>query len=213
MKIIIVGGTPTALTLANLMGEKNELTIVEQDPDKAKEIANTTSALVVEGDGSDISVLNDAGLVDCDAIVCTSDDKTNLMVCEIAKSENVKKIIALVNKPKNEELFKKLGISKIVSVVGTNVTAIKQVLAEYGDERIICQIGNGKIQIYEETVEKDSPLIDQPLELPGASVAGVYRGGEIIMAKDVVAVNEGDVLIVIAKTEDIPKIKELITGA
>lgn len=212
MKIIIVGGTPTALTLANLMGEQNELTIIEQDPEKAKEIANTTSALVVEGDGSDMTVLNGAGLADCDAIVASSDDKTNLMVCEIAKSENVKKIIALVNEPKNEELFEKLGISKMVSAVGTNVTAIKQVLAEYGDERIICQIGNGKIQIFEETVKEGSKLIGQPIAMADACLVGVYRSGEIVMTKDIDVINEGDVLIVAAKTEDIPKIKKIING-
>lgn len=212
MKIIIIGGTPTAITLANLMGEQNEITLIEHDPEKAKEIANSTSALVVEGDGSDVTVLNDAGLADCDAIVATGDDKTNLMVCEIAKSENVKKIIALVNEPKNEELFEKLGVSKVVSSVGTNVTAIKQVLAEYGDERIICQIGDGKIQIFEETVKPESKLIGQPLALADAYIAVIYRNGEIIMAKDVDIVNEGDVLIITAKTEDIPKIKKIING-
>ncbi len=212
MKIIIVGGTPTALTLANLMGEQNELTIIEQDTEKAKEIANTTAALVVEGDGSDMAVLNDAGLTECDAIVATSDDKTNLMVCEIAKSEKVKKIIALVNEPKNEELFEKLGISKMVSAVGTNVTAIKQVLAEYGDERTICQIGDGKIQIFEQTVKEGSDLIGKPLALANCSVAGLYRNGEIIMAKDIDIVNAGDVLIIVAKTEDIPNIKKIING-
>jgi trk system potassium uptake protein TrkA len=212
MKIIIVGGTPTALTLANLMGEENELIIIEQDQEKAKEIANTTSALVIEGDGSDMSILNDAGLTDCDAIVATSDDKTNLMVCEIAKSENVKKIIALVNEPKNEELFEKLGISKMVSAVGTNVTAIKQVLAEYGDERTICQIGDGKIQIFEQTVKEGSGLIGKPLALANGSVAALYRSGEIIMAKDIDVVNAGDVLIIAAKTEDIPNIKKIING-
>lgn len=212
MKIIIIGGTPTALTLANLMGEQHELIIVEQDSDKAKEISNTTSAMVVEGDGSDINVLNDAGLADSDAIVATSDDKTNLMVCEIAKSEGVKRIIALVNEPKNEELFQKLGISKVVSSVGTNVTAIKQVLSEYSGERIICQIGDGKVQIFEETIKKTSPLIGQPLAVANACIAGIYRSGEIVMSKDVDVGQEGDVLIIAAKTEDVPQITKIIKG-
>lgn len=212
MKIIIVGGTPTALTLANLMGEANEITIIEQDPDKAKQIANQTSALVVEGDGTDLNVLNEAGLLEADAVVSTSDDKSNFMICEIALTEKVKKVIALVNEPKNEELFEKLGITQLVSAVGTNVTGIKNLLSQFGDVRIISQIGEGKVQIIEAKVGKGSPLISQPTILNDASIAAIYRSGELLIPKSDTVIREGDVLVIVAKSENINKIQDIIQG-
>lgn len=213
MKIIIIGGTPTALTLSNLLGEEHEITIIEKDPEKAKQIAEETPSLVVAGDGSDVSVLKDAGLEQVDAIVATADDKTNLMICEIAKSEKIKKIISLVNEPKNEELFQKLGVTQLVSAVGTNVTAIKRLLSQIGEERIIAQLGQGEVQVVEQTVSKESSLIGKPTKIENASIAAIYRSGELMIPNGDHNFEEGDVVLIVAKTEDINKINDLITGA
>lgn len=213
MKILLIGGTPTALTLSNLLGEENEVTIIERDPEKAKQIAEETPSLIVAGDGSDISVLTDAGIEQTDAIVATTDDKTNLMICEIAKSMNVERIIALVNEPKNEELFQKLGVSQLVSVVGTNVTAIKRLLSQVGQERIIAQLGEGEVQVVEQTVSKDSSLVGKPAKIENASIAAIYRSGELMIPNGDNNFEEGDVVLLVAKTEHIKKINDLITGA
>lgn len=212
MKIIIVGGTPTALTLANLLGDEHQITIIEEDEEKAKKFANSTSALVVKGDGTDISILNEAGLTDADAIVSTSDDKTNLMICEIAKSEEVPKVIALVNEPKNEELFQKLGITQLVSAVGTNVTGIKNLLSQVGDARIVCQLGTGELQVIEATVSKGNPLVEQPPIINGAVIAAIYRSGEIMIPKSDTLVKEGDVLVIVLETQNVQKIQDFIQG-
>ena len=92
MKIIIVGGSATGLTLANLLGDEHDITIIERDEEIAKKIVNEISALVIQGDGTEMAVLNEAGLSETDAIITTIDDKTNLMICEIAKSEKIKKL-------------------------------------------------------------------------------------------------------------------------
>jgi len=213
MKIIIIGGGENGLTLANLLGEKYEATIIESDEKRAKDIASKTSALVVQGEGTDLSLLKEAGVEEADAIiVATRDDKTNLMVCEIAKSEKIKKIISLVNVPKNEELFTKLGVNKIVSVIGTNVTAIKRMLYAYGDERIIAQLGQGEVQLIEETIAKGSRLIDRPAKIKNAVIATIYRSGEIIIPKEDTILKEGDVVLLAVKTMDLPGVSKIITG-
>ena len=212
MKIIIVGGGTTGLILANLLGEEHDLVLVEKDEAIAKEIATKTQAMVVQGDGSDISLLQDAGLREADALICTTDDKTNLMMSQIGKSEDVDKIIAIVNDPKNEELFTKLGVNLIVSSVGTNVTAIKRLLYQVGDVRIIAQLGGGEVQIVELNVSEKSNLIGKKPNLRKASIAAIYRGGDIIIPKDSSVIEKGDLLVVFVKTKDLPGITQLITG-
>ena len=212
MRIIIVGGGTTGLILGNLLGEEHEITIIEKDEAIAKELAGKTQALVMQGDGSDITLLQEAGLKEADALIATTDDKTNLMISQIAKSEEVGKIIAIVHDPKNEELFTKLGIHLIVSSVGTNVTAIKRLLYQVGDVRVIAQLGGGEVQIVELNVSEKSPLIGQSPVLKKASIAAIYRGGEIIIPKDSTLTEKGDLLVVFVKTKDLPDITELITG-
>ena len=213
MKIIIIGGGQTGTILANLLGEEHEIVVIEKDEATAKELAGKTHALVIHGDGSDISLLNESGLKEADALVATTDDKTNLMISQIAKGEEIKKIIAVVRDPKNEELFTKLGIHLIVSTVGTNVTAIKRLLYQVGDARIIAQLGGGDVQIVEVPVLEKSPLIGQDASIKNASVAAIYRGGEIIILKDSEKFEKGDLLIVLVKTKDLPALTELAIGS
>lgn len=213
MKIIIVGGGETGLTLANLLGDGHDITIIEKDEPLAKEVANKTSALVIKGDATDVSILREAAISKSDAIiVVTGEDKTNLMICQIAKTEKVKKIISLVNSAKNEELFTKLGIHLLVSVVGTNVTGIKRMLYKYGDERIIAQLGAGEVQVIEQVISKDSKLVGKKAKIKNAVIAAIYKSGELIIPNEETVLEEGDVLLVAVKTKDLPKVADIITG-
>lgn len=212
MKIIIIGGSTTGLTLANLLGEDHEITIIEENEEIAKNLAEKTTSLVLNADGSDISILKEAGIDESDTIITTADDKTNLMVCQIAKSENVKKIISLVNEPKNEELFTKLGVTNLVSVVGTNVMAIKKMLYQYGDERIIAQLGEGELQIVEISVPENSKIIGKEVKIEDAKVAAIYRSGELLIPDDKSVFQVGDVLLLATKTKDLSEIHDYIVG-
>jgi Trk K+ transport system NAD-binding subunit len=211
MKIIIVGGGETGLTLANLLGEKDEVTIIEEDEKLAKEIANKTSSLVINGKGVDVAILEEAGIKNADAVVATtSNDEINLMVCQIAKSDDDnKKVVSLVNSPKNEELFIKLKISNLVSVAGTTASAIKNTLYGPSDERVIAQLGQGDVQVIEQTIEKKSSLIGKKAEIKNGIIAAIYRGGEIIIPNKNLLLKKGDVLIVAVKSENLSKILEL----
>lgn len=212
MKIIIIGAGTTGLILANLLADEHDVVLVEKDEAVAKESAEKTEALVVHGDGSDISLLQEAGIKEADALVATTDDKTNLMISQIAKGEEVGKIIAVVKDPKNEELFTKLGVNLIVSSVGTNVTAVRRLLYQVGDVRVVAQLGSGDVQIVELNVAEKSPLIGKEPVLKNASIGAIYRGGELIIPRNSTPIESGDLLVVFVKTKDLPAVSQLITG-
>jgi trk system potassium uptake protein TrkA len=213
MKIIIVGGGETGATLANLLGEDYEVTIVEKDEALAKGIANKVSAMVINGDGTDISMLKEAGIDKADAVVAaTSDDSTNVMVCQIAKTEGIKRIIPVVHSPKNEELFTKLGITSLVSVAGTNASAIKKLLHTFGDARIIAQLGAGEVQVIEQVISKKSKLVGKKAVIKKAVVATIYRKGELIIPTQQTVLKKGDVLLVAVKTKDLHDVVGAIKG-
>lgn len=215
MKIIIIGASEAGKALANaLSGAGNKVTLIEQDEEKSKKVANELECLTLKGDATDISILKEAGIEEADAIVaCTLDDKTNLMACEIAKSTKVKKIVSVVNVPRNEELFTKLGISLVVSSVGTTVTKIKLLLSESMSERIIASLGGGKVEIIEIVVEKGSAFTNKkPQQIQKGIVAAIYRSGDILIPDKKTLVMEGDVLLVAAKTGDVKSIGKKAKG-
>ncbi|MBD3313075.1 hypothetical protein GF345_01400 [Candidatus Woesearchaeota archaeon] len=129
MKVIIVGGGDTGIALSNLLSDAEKVIIIEKDEEVANAIANKTSAVVIHGDATDLSVLKEAGIEEVDAlIVTTGDDKVNLMVSEHSKNDGVNRIIAMVNSLQNEELFSKVGVTSIVSVVAAKANSIKRAL-------------------------------------------------------------------------------------
>ena len=213
MKIIIVGGGETGVTLAKLFVKESEITIIEKDELIAKDLAQRLNFLVIHGDGTDISILKEAQIEKADAlIITTSDDTTNLMISQIGISEKVRKVIPLVRKPKNEELFAKLGVNTFVSVAGSNASEIKRILRTYGDSRIIAQFGEGDVQIIQQVIAKKSKLIKQNVKIKNAVIATIYRSGKIIIPTTDTKLKEGDVLLVAVKTKDLQSVLEIIKG-
>lgn len=214
MRVLIIGGGGIGRTLINVLSSKDyEVTLVEKDEAVAKEIAGKSDVTIIKGDGTEMSILKDAGIQFADSVIAvTNDDKTNLMVSEIAKSHNTKRIISRVNEPKNEELFTKLGINLIIPSVGLAVTAIKRMLMRVGEERILNEIGGGKIQVVELGVGEKSKLVGKPAQVKGAVIGTIYRGGELIIPEKTTTIKAGDVLLITVKTEDLPKLHKLISG-
>lgn len=180
MKIIVVGGGEKGLALANLLANEHTVTIIEQDEDRAKLIATKTQVLVLQGDGADVTILRQANIDQADYIVTTADDKTNLIVCQIAKNEKVEHIVALVNESKNEELFSKLEISNLVFVVGTIVSAIQRIIVQKGTEDIISQLGLGEMQVAKMTVSEGCKAEGSGTKVNNAEMLAIYRAGKLI---------------------------------
>ncbi len=88
MKIIIIGAGQVGGTLAeNLVGERNEITLVDIDSDKLRELQDKLDLKVVTGQGCHPDVLTNAGADDADMIISvTNDDATNMITCQIAYS-------------------------------------------------------------------------------------------------------------------------------
>ena len=88
MKIIILGAGQVGATLAeNLVGEKNEITIIDSDPVKLRALQDRLDLQVVTGIGSHPDVLKKAGAEDADMLVAvTNSDESNMLACQVAYS-------------------------------------------------------------------------------------------------------------------------------
>ena len=118
MYVIVVGGGNVGYYLAKqLAHNRHEVLLLEKDRTRYRIIAEELGEIAMQGDGCEVALQAEAGFGRADAVVAvTGSDDDNLVVCQMSKMEhNVPRTIARVNDPRNEKLFKKLGIDATVS--------------------------------------------------------------------------------------------------
>src|SRR3989304_3329930 len=129
MYIIVVGGGKVGYYLAKeLVEEGHEVLVMEKDAVKAERIAEELGDIALRGDGCEASIMEMAGFSRADMVIAvTGDDEDNLVVCQVAKVKfNVPRAVARINNPKNEEIFKRLGIDTTVSATAAILAHIEQ---------------------------------------------------------------------------------------
>jgi len=126
MYLIIAGLSGIGKNLAELLvKEGNEVVVVDSDEAKCAEMAASSDAMVITGNATERSVLEDARVRNADALVAlTNDDSDNLMICMLAKEMGAKKVVSLVNDVVHVETFKQAGIGlqvKLHAVVAKHI--------------------------------------------------------------------------------------------
>ncbi|MDH5696122.1 MAG: TrkA family potassium uptake protein [Dehalococcoidia bacterium] len=122
MYIIIIGGGKVGYYLARaLLDEGHEVLVVEKDPERNEFISGELGSVSLRGDGCEVATLTEVGTGRADMFIAvTGDDEDNLVACQVAKHKfNVPRTIARISNPKNEAIFKKLGID--VTISSTNI--------------------------------------------------------------------------------------------
>lgn len=116
--IMILGGGRIGRKTAKLL-EKNNLNIklIESDRGKTTELADyLEKTLVIQGDGRDIDLLAQEGIIDMDAFVAvTNDAETNIITCLMAKHLGVSKTIALVENVDYIPLTQTIGLDSLIN--------------------------------------------------------------------------------------------------
>ena len=107
MKIVIAGAGSVGCSISReLISHGHRVVLIDRSPE-AMRIASVPEADWHLADAGDIDMLTEAGVGDCDVMVAaTGDDKTNLVVSLLSKTEfGVPQVVARINNPKNEWLF------------------------------------------------------------------------------------------------------------
>ena len=131
MYIIIVGGGKVGYYLAKELVEANhEVLIIERNPAKVAEIAETLGEIAMRGDGCEAAIQERAGTSRADLLLAvTGEDEDNLVACQVARHVfNVPRTVARINNPKNDLIFRKLGIDLTVSATEAIMSHIEQEL-------------------------------------------------------------------------------------
>ena len=118
MYIVIGGGGQVGYYLAKgLIEQGHEVVLLEKDSKRVERLSEELSNSIIRGDACEARTLAEVGTSRANLVIAvTGDDEDNLVICQVAKARfHVGTTIARVNNPRNEGLFRKLGIDVIVS--------------------------------------------------------------------------------------------------
>jgi trk system potassium uptake protein len=219
MYIIVVGGGQLGYHLTKaLLAEGHEVLLLERDAKISQNLINELGGVAVRGDGCEASVLAKAGSSRADMLVAvTGDDEDNLVACQVAKHKfAVPRTIARVRNPRNESLFRKLGVDVTVSSTNLILEHIEHEMPSHPLMHLMIMHDRG-LEIVEVTVPADSASVNKMVKdlglPPDTTLSLIIHKGQkpFIPEKDTVILAE-DRVIAIAPAESEEALRVALAG-
>jgi len=218
MYVIVVGGGKVGYYLTKtLLNEGHEVLLLEKDRRRAASLLEQLGEVVMAGDGCEVRVMSEAGMGRAGAVVAvTGDDEDNLVICQMARRHfDVKRSVARVNDPRNEEIFRLLGIDATVASTRIIYSLIEQEV-DTGQVVPLTALKRGDIEIVEADLDERAPVVNRALKdvhFPGDSViAVIIRGDQIVLPSGTTRFEAGDCVVALTRPEDERALRELMAG-
>ena len=216
--VSILGGSRISMYLSwELARAGTRVHVVEQDHDKCLRLSqDLPGAMIIEGDGTDIDLLEQEGIADADVVIClTDDDRLNLMLALIAKHLGAKKTIVRVSRIEYGDLMEKVGVDIVLS---TRLLSASEVLAfaRRGGVVSVSLLEGAKAEAVEVIVQDGAPVAGKRLmdvRLPKECLVCAYvRDGEAYIPNGQSVLMAGDRIILFIQTEYSKKVMKYFKG-
>lgn len=218
MYILVAGGGKVGYHLAEeLISQHHEVLILERDAARSSQIRHDLNGNVLTGDACEATTLDLAGVSRADLVAAvTGDDEDNLVICDLSRYRGVQRTIARINNPRNELLFRKRGIETTISATHAVLAQIEQELPTQAVIPLL-QLHSG-LEIVEFKLPETSPVVGRSVRevlLPAESLISliVDPGGVPRMPSGETRLYAGDALVVVARHEALPMLKEQLIGS
>ena len=217
MKIIVLGAGQVGSTVAeNLSSEANDITIVDQDAERLRNLQDHLDVRTVTGNASHPGVLARAGAQDADLILAvTSSDETNMVACQVAYTlfQTPTKIarVRAAEYLEHPTLFCPEALPVDVRISPEQlVTDYIQRLIETPGALQVLDFANGKVRLVAVRAYHGGPLVGHALrELPShmpaidTRVAAIFRRGSAIVPEGSTVIEVDDEVFFVAAAEHI----------
>ena len=218
MYIVIVGCSEVGFYLSRaLAATGHEVAVIEREPQRYQLLTENLGIVALLGDGSDPTVLRQAGVARADAVVAlTGVDATNLVICQTVQYvfENPR-TVTLVKDPKNEPIFEEMGVNVVVNWINLALTALEAGvpgqplrhllnLRQPGMELVSVSIPNGADIVGKRIGELDLP--------PGSFISLVVNKEGPRLPSPQVQVEAEDEIVAVTSAGDEQLIYDILTG-
>ena len=219
MDIVIVGAGEVGRHLADILSrEGHRVGVIEADPDMARRLQEAMDVSVLEGDGTQAEMQNQAGVPHADLVVAvTDDDLVNMLACRVADQLGAKRVILRVKDTRRLSGYRyfykqALGFDVVLS---TEELAAEEIVSTVREQHAleVESFADGRVQLRRLRIQQESELTSEPiarLRLPaGILITAVSRGDRFFVPSgdDELAVN--DQVWLIGKAEDLDQFEQL----
>jgi len=213
MRVAIAGAGAVGRSIATeLLDAGHQVMLIEREADQFEPQAVEQADWVL-GDACEVSILEESGIEQCDVVIAaTGDDKANLVVALLAKTEfAVRRVVARVNNPANEWLFNdSWGVDVSVSTPRMLAAMVEEAVS-VGDLVRLMTFRQSNANLVELTLPAETPLAGKPVsEIPlprDAALVTILRGDSMIVPQPEDSREPGDELLFVATSDVEPEIR------
>jgi trk system potassium uptake protein len=216
MRVVIAGAGKVGRSIAReLIGFGHDVLLVDRDSQVAAP-GSVEGATMLHADACEITALEEADLGSAQVVVAaTGDDKVNLVVSLLAKTEfGVPRVVARVNHPKNEWMFDEMwGVDVAVSTPRM-LSALVEEAVSVGDLVRLFSFRQGQADLVEITLAATAPVVGErvgSVAWPSDSaLTAIVRGARVIAPSPDDTLEAGDELIFVCAPEQEPALQSLL---
>ena len=218
-KVMIIGGGKTGYYLARRLSEYgSHVKIIEKDRKRCHYLAERLrNVMVLNGDGADISLLEEEDFDSMDAFVtATGYDEENILLALTAKNHGVEDVISKVSHESYSDLISKLDLDMVLNPLDITASAILRTIR--GSNRLISAVLlQGQAELLEISVTEGMSCVNVPLRdfrLPEyIIVAAIHRGVETIIPTGDTRMAPGDKAVIVCLVSHIGYVEKLFKHA
>lgn len=210
--VMIMGGGRTSVHVAQSKPDYMNIKIIEQSEARCQRLSElllNDKALIIQGDGRDISLLVDEGISDCQAFCAlTPDSETNILACLTAKRLGVRKTVAMVENMDYVSMAEKLDIGTIINKKTIAASHIYQMMLDADVASVKC-LTIADADVAEFIAAEGSPVTQcavKDLKIPkGVNMGGLVRNKVGMPISGSTQIQPGDVVVVFCRAQMIKK--------
>ncbi len=214
MRAVVVGAGASARELIRRLGDSWSVTVIDPDPDRLRLAEKIRDVETVEGDGSSVVVLRDAGIDHAVTVVAaTGSDDVNIEVAKLAREAGVDHVVAVVRLPERIDEVRAVGAEPVTpaSLAGRDME-----IAMEPRKLTSTTFAHGRAEAIEFEIASDSPVQGRALkDLHSESwvVAAILRDGELVVPHGATRLLTGDMVTIVGAASNFPDRADLCRGS
>ncbi|WP_435348551.1 Trk system potassium transporter TrkA [Haloarchaeobius sp. HRN-SO-5] len=221
MRVIIVGAGEVGSNIAASLAESHDVIVIDVDPEKVEKLTYSSDVLAIEGDGTSLEILEDAGIGEADMLIASTDrDETNLVTCGTAKTVGDIFTIARVRSANFLDTWAQSeGAFGVDFMVSTNLLTANDIVRVVGLPAAVDvdPFSGGLVQMAEFEVTADSEIAGRTVEeadkFEALTFAALVQSGDVVIASGPTQIEAGDKAIVIGSPESVQAFSRTVAPA
>ncbi|WP_435345552.1 Trk system potassium transporter TrkA [Haloarchaeobius sp. HRN-SO-5] len=211
MYVIVIGAGEVGSNIAASLSESHEVVVIDTDGDRVESLTYKLDVLPIEGDGTSLETLEEAGIREADMVIASTDrDETNIVSCATAKTIDDPFTIARVKRTGFLDTWRgSEGAFGVDFMVCTDLLTAETVVRIAGlpGARDVDSFANGCVRMAEFEVTDDSPIADQTVadadRFESLTFAAILRNGNVTIPRGETTIEAGDSVVVIGSPDSV----------